>query len=115
MKYIEREYYRGRWYFGNQSSATIKNWFKVKDTAFRGIKHVTKRHRRSIAKRDLHRFFPRYVLKSYIDDLCKPAVKINMVFVRIRIKDDGLLGLDLVDFPRYKGRFMKEGCRLVWY
>lgn len=47
MKYLESEYYSGRWYFGSQSYATIKNWFKLKDRAYSGIKHVTRRHRRS--------------------------------------------------------------------
>lgn len=66
MKYLENEFYRGRWYFGNQSSATIKNWFKVKDTFFRGIKHVTKRYRRSIAIRDLKRLYK----CAFIELLC---------------------------------------------
>lgn len=54
MKYLESEFYRCRWHFVNQSYATIKNWFNVKDTFFRGIKHVTKRRRRSLAIRDLN-------------------------------------------------------------
>lgn len=53
MKYIEREYYSGRWYFGSKSSATMRNWFNVKDMAFRGFKHVAKRHRRSMRYTDM--------------------------------------------------------------
>lgn len=114
MKYFEREYYDDT--IGGYLGFTepIESWLKDKDVVLRGRKRVTRRHRRSIAKRDLHRFFPRYVLRSSINDLCKPAVKLNMVFIRLRIKDDGLLGLALVDSPRYKGRFLEDGRRLVW-
>lgn len=61
MKYLEREFYRGYWFFGTNSSATIENWFKIKDWVFRGIKNVTKRHRRSIRIRDIQL---RFNLKS---------------------------------------------------
>lgn len=96
MKYLERTFYRGYWHFGNGSSPTIKNWLYIKDTIFRGIRRVTKRHRRSIVQRDLHRLFPRLVLR--IDG--------------VWLKDDDW-GIAPLDYPCRKDRLWK-GCRRLW-
>ena len=69
MKFLERAFYGGRLHFGSRSLVTIKNWFRVKDNAFRGIKRVAKRHRRSISVRDVGRLYGTDIdwLQSKID------------------------------------------------
>lgn len=59
MKYLEREFYRCRLIFRYRFPTST--WFEIKDRYFRGIKNVTKRHRRSVISRHEVRLFGKHL------------------------------------------------------
>lgn len=104
MKYFQREYYDDTiaGYLG--FAEPINSWLKDKDVVLCGRKRVTKRHRRSIAKRDLHRLCPRYRISSYYGY----SLKVSIVFLKTA---DGLV---TVDSPRFKASTWIPCRRLIW-